>query len=683
MDCPQCGSTNPFGALVCAACGHALALASTSGAVLPATPDVAFDPAPVRVQTAPREPSVYGPMPGPADRESFFAAQRRNRRATWRLVAMSAVAAVLTGIPLSLVLTPLLFAVVLIATRLAGLVLPVPDAVWSAYEWVGLALKRVFDAVGGDTTTLPPVGDMLLVAVVWLMPGIVAMLAIWVALRTLFERAGVGGMLLSLDAREPRPDDFEERQLVNVVEEMAIAAGIRPPRVMLIDSPIANAAMLGASVDDAALLVARPMLDTLDRDETQGLLAHLVASIANGDLDGAQSMLAVFQTYGFASALIRAPISGPARATVFRTLRYIASPKRGTERLADGRALAGMLADTVEDFADQGDDLDSFVAEDAPPAERPGPGLSLLLFFPLLLIAYFIGAVLAGWPDALRNLGFIGLFILAGMLVWYQRVYALWALRRAIISVHAIVVLPYYLAAMMPQVLLGLLNMLILQPAFGLLWRTRRYLADATAVQLTRNPDGLARGLAAQAEHGCGVAGGRWASPLFVSGAGGGAMRVGPEARERFEAAVAEELARQSDAGAEGVPREMQALFNLQRRAAVMHQLAEAQGVAGAGEASQSGGFDGMVALHPSTNRRLQRLRRMGATVGDIDSGGGLRQMFSRTTGGLLAALLVVLIAIAAVLMVVAVVLLAAVSIVCSAVLMLLVYGLFAVIIPR
>ena len=50
------------------------------------------------------------PMVGPRDRESFFEAQRRNRRATWRLSAVAVIATVVMGIPLALTITPLLYA---------------------------------------------------------------------------------------------------------------------------------------------------------------------------------------------------------------------------------------------------------------------------------------------------------------------------------------------------------------------------------------------------------------------------------------------------------------------------------------------------------------------------------------------------------------------------------------------
>jgi heat shock protein HtpX len=52
----------------------------------------------------------------------------------------------------------------------------------------------------------------------------------------------------------------------------------------------------------------------------------------------------------------------------------------------------------------------------------------------------------------------------------------------------------------------------------GLLWRSRRYLADATAVQLTRNPTGLARGLRHLGDAGAVIPGGEAVAHLFVVG---------------------------------------------------------------------------------------------------------------------------------------------------------------------
>ncbi|HTD60642.1 MAG TPA: hypothetical protein VK679_08315, partial [Gemmatimonadaceae bacterium] len=58
--------------------------------------------------------SPYKPIPGPVDRVTFFTMQRRHRRASWRFSAAAIAAVFLTGLPLSILITPLLYAVALL-----------------------------------------------------------------------------------------------------------------------------------------------------------------------------------------------------------------------------------------------------------------------------------------------------------------------------------------------------------------------------------------------------------------------------------------------------------------------------------------------------------------------------------------------------------------------------------------
>src|SRR4051812_21756500 len=71
----------------------------------------------------------WAPIPGPVDRESFYAAQLRNRRATWRLTALCALAILVMGIPLSAVLSPLLYGLTFLGLDVANLVHPMPDPI--------------------------------------------------------------------------------------------------------------------------------------------------------------------------------------------------------------------------------------------------------------------------------------------------------------------------------------------------------------------------------------------------------------------------------------------------------------------------------------------------------------------------------------------------------------------------
>ena len=70
------------------------------------------------------------PFAGPRNRESFFDAQRRNRRATWRLSAMCVLATIVMGIPLALTITPLLYAGGLLIAEIVSIWMPLPASFW-------------------------------------------------------------------------------------------------------------------------------------------------------------------------------------------------------------------------------------------------------------------------------------------------------------------------------------------------------------------------------------------------------------------------------------------------------------------------------------------------------------------------------------------------------------------------
>ncbi len=87
-------------------------------------------------------------------------------------------------------------------------------------------------------------------------------------------------------AREARPTSREttEQRLCNIVQELAIAASMKPPLAMLLsrDNSI-NAFAAGWDEDDAVVAVTQGALDNLTRDELMGLLAHEFSHLREGD----------------------------------------------------------------------------------------------------------------------------------------------------------------------------------------------------------------------------------------------------------------------------------------------------------------------------------------------------------------------------------------------------------------
>jgi len=83
----------------------------------------------------------------------------------------------------------------------------------------------------------------------------------------------------------PGTTDPDERKLLNVVEEMAIASGVPVPQVFLLDDERGiNAFAAGHSTSDAVVAATRGCMKHLTRDELQGVVGHEFSHILNGDM---------------------------------------------------------------------------------------------------------------------------------------------------------------------------------------------------------------------------------------------------------------------------------------------------------------------------------------------------------------------------------------------------------------
>jgi len=74
------------------------------------------------------------------------------------------------------------------------------------------------------------------------------------------------------------------RQLENVVDEMAIAAGVPRPPVYIVPDPDPNAFATGRGPGHASIAVTRGLLNALDREELQGVVAHEMSHVRNLDI---------------------------------------------------------------------------------------------------------------------------------------------------------------------------------------------------------------------------------------------------------------------------------------------------------------------------------------------------------------------------------------------------------------
>jgi Zn-dependent protease with chaperone function len=212
------------------------------------------------------------------------------------------VAAAAMGIPISVYLSPVLLGIVILLTDLINLVVPMPD-------------------LGGNVLTLyrsiPTGGPGVLQAtlwilVVWILPGIVAIAALYALIRWRLDHVGSDRIVHAIKARHPKPSNAEERELLDIVQEFALAASIAAPKVVFVDRGT-NAFIFGRSPDQATIVVGRRMLSDLDREATQGAIARLIASATDGDLGLATDVGAVYVTYGLLTTGLATIVSPNAR----------------------------------------------------------------------------------------------------------------------------------------------------------------------------------------------------------------------------------------------------------------------------------------------------------------------------------------------------------------------------------
>lgn len=182
----------------------------------------------------------------------FFAHQDQARRYTLRLIVLFllAVAAIVAAVYLAFALLA-----AGAGSQIDGL--SAPPGLWQ---------PQLFAPVGAGTLGLIGLGSLYKTAQLAAGGKAVAEM--------------LGGELLS-----PQSADAAEHKLLNVVEEMAIAAGTPVPPVYLMrDEQGINAFAAGFSPQDAVIGVTRGTVDRLSRDELQGVIGHEFSHIVNGDM---------------------------------------------------------------------------------------------------------------------------------------------------------------------------------------------------------------------------------------------------------------------------------------------------------------------------------------------------------------------------------------------------------------
>lgn len=391
---------------------------------MPATTEPVFDAA---------SGAAAVPAFSPAERESFFDSIARHRRSARYLAAFALACAGVLALVVAALMSPLLYALTGLLLDLVNHVTPTPDLIRRITEGMSALIDHM------DVVPLSRWLGVLLVAAV---PGLLLMSLAWHALGCAMREAMAGDALATV-TRPLDATSLAEQRFANVVAEMAIAAALPSPRVRIATSDAVNAVAFGADRGHASIVVTTGLLASLDRAQAQGIAAHLVGSIANGDMRIGTRYAGTLGMFGLIARLSTS-FTDRAAARRFATLLHHAL-RPGAGR-ADG-VLAMQLTNPFE--PEQGAARAASGAGDAPTWRT-------WLWMPLagpLVISGFFG---------------------------------------------------------------GLLCMVLLGPLLALSWRRRKYLADAVAVQLTRDPDAL--GAALGQLRGAPVAGafGDWIAHLCV-----------------------------------------------------------------------------------------------------------------------------------------------------------------------
>jgi heat shock protein HtpX len=113
--------------------------------------------------------------------------------------------------------------------------------------------------------------------------GVIVALIVWGIMNLVAFSQGDSILLAMSGARKIRPED--NPRLYNVVEEMKIASGLeKVPDVYIIDDPALNAFATGRDPNRASVAITSGLLQKLNRDELQGVIAHEIAHIRNRDV---------------------------------------------------------------------------------------------------------------------------------------------------------------------------------------------------------------------------------------------------------------------------------------------------------------------------------------------------------------------------------------------------------------
>jgi Zn-dependent protease with chaperone function len=366
------------------------------------------------------------------ERESFFDAIERHRHAVWRVTFASGVATALAALIVALLTAPIFYAVIALLFDLVNIVVPTPNLIGTFMTFV--------DERESNATPIA-FSEWVRWTAIAAVPGAIVMVLIIAALRRAI-RAAATFEAASLSTREPNPAVLAEQRFANVVQEMALAANLPSPRTLITQAPLSNAAVFGTDESHATIVISTGLLERLTRAELQGVAAHLIASIANGDMPiglRAAVTLSYFNLLSRFALLFNDPGSLRHALGIFRAL--LLPTKHNVDVLTSS---------ITESFSEPPRTASSNTQRTW--RDNVRDGAKLVVTGPIVMAGFFGGVAAAA----------------------------------------------------------------VLGPLLAFAWRQRKYMADATAVRLTRDPDTLAHALEKMSSAGSGAMT-SWSAHMSVS----------------------------------------------------------------------------------------------------------------------------------------------------------------------
>lgn len=199
----------------------------------------------------------------------FFSHQDQARKRTGQLVALFFLAVITLIVLLNL----------LVATVL-----------WYGDEQFIGQYQNVVNLANDPTTGMPTASAILDYVTIeqWslITLGVLVVIGAASLFKWLALKGGGKSVAESLGGRLLNPDsnNFYEKRLLNVVEEMAIASGMPVPPVYVLPDNSINAFAAGYQPSDAVVGVTKGCMEQLTRDQLQGVIAHEFSHIFNGDM---------------------------------------------------------------------------------------------------------------------------------------------------------------------------------------------------------------------------------------------------------------------------------------------------------------------------------------------------------------------------------------------------------------